>query len=122
MAPLAILIVIHAKRLWGARGEFHPGMRLRTALTGGNAHLNKVLVFSGWMVALVAMITVLGHYVAVFLFSVILMRGAAREKWGLTLAVAAGVTIFIWASFEYLFHIDLYRGLILRWYLGFRDF
>jgi hypothetical protein len=97
-------------------------VRLRIALTGGNAHLNKVVGFSGWMVGLVAMITAFGQYIGIFAFCVILMRFLAGERWILTLAVAGGTTFFIYGTFEYLFNIDLYRGLLFRWYLGYRDF
>lgn len=122
MAPLFILIVLHARRLWSIRHEFHPATRIKTALSGGNVHLNKVAVFSAWMVGLVAMITVLGHFSGIFLFCVIMMRSLARESWKLSLIVSAGVTLFIFGTFEYLFNIDLYRGLIVRWFLGYRDF
>jgi hypothetical protein len=122
MVPLFVLIAVHARRLWRVRHEFHPGTRLRIALSGGNAHLNKVVGFSGWMIGLVAMITAFGQYVGIFAFCVILMHFVARERWILTLAVAGATTFFIYGTFEYLFNIDLYRGLLFRWYLGYRDF
>ena len=36
--------------------------------------------------------------------------------------VAAGTTLFVFGVFEFIFNIDLYRGLVLRWFLGYRDF
>lgn len=122
MVPLLILIAIHAGRLWRARAEFHPGRRIAMALRGKNATMNKVVGFSGWMVGLVIIITIFGHYVGVFLFCVILMRYLAAERMVLTLMVAAGTTLFIYGVFEFLFNIDLYRGLVMRWFLGYRDF
>lgn len=122
MVPLGLLIVIHALRLWRVRDDFRPGQRMAEALAGQNTNLNKVLGFSGWMIAMVAMILVLGHYAGIFLFCVILMRFLAGENWMLTLVVAAATTLFIFGVFEYLFNIDLYRGLIVRYFLGFRDF
>lgn len=122
MAPLAILIVIHGVRLWRVREDFRPGARIREALSGSNKSLNSVLGISAWMLGMVAMILVLGHYAGIFLFCMILMRHLAGEKWMLALAVAAGATFFIFLVFEYLFNIDLYRGLIIRYFLGFRDF
>ncbi len=50
------------------------------------------------------------------------MRFLAGEKWWLTLVLAGGTTFFIFGVFEYVFNVDLYRGLIVRYYLGFRDF
>lgn len=122
MVPTIILIALHSRRLLRVREDLGVRARLAAAVRGGNAHLNKVVGFSLWMAVLVAMITVLGHLVAIFLFCVILMRYLAAERWVLTLIVAAAATFFIFAVFEYAFNIELYRGLILRWYLGYRDF
>jgi cell division protein FtsW (lipid II flippase) len=122
MVPLILLIGVHARRLWRVREPLDVRGRVDDALRGGNAHLNKVVGFSLWMVGMVAMITVLGHLAGIFLFCVILMRFLAGERWGLTLIVAAATTLFIFVVFEYAFNIELYRGLIVRWYLGYRDF
>ncbi|MFT7106035.1 MAG: hypothetical protein ACJAVT_000552 [Yoonia sp.] len=122
MVPLLILIAIHATRLWRIRSEFHPGRRIRGALHGGNICLNKIVGFSGWMIGMLIIIAVLGHYAGIFLFCVILMRFLEAESWVLTLAVAAGTVLFIYGVFEIAFNIDLYRGLIPRWFMGFRDF
>ena len=122
MVPLLVLIAIHARRLWGIRAEFHPRNRISAALNGGNGTLNKVVGFSGWLVGLVIIITVLGHYAGILLFCVIMMRFLAAEKWVLTLMVAAGSTLFIYGVFEFVFNIDLYRGLAIRYFLGYRDF
>jgi hypothetical protein len=122
MVPLLILIAVQALRLWGARSEFDPVARISTALRGGNANLNKVVSFSGWLLALIVIITVLGHYVGMFLFCAILMKFAGGESWKVTLTVAAGTTLFIFGVFELIFNIDLYRGLVLRWFQGYRDF
>lgn len=122
MVPLGILIAVHALRLWRVREDFRPGTRVREALSGANKSFNAVLGISGWMLAMVLMVLVLGHLAGVFLFCVILMRLLAVEKWLLTIAVAAATTFFIFAVFEYAFNIELYRGLIVRYFLGFRDF
>ena len=122
MVPLFVLIVIHARRLWRVRESFNPRARIADALAGRTEAFNKVLGISAWMVGMVLMILVLGHYAGVFLFCVILMRALAGESWKLTLLTAAGTTLFIWGVFEFVFDIDLYRGLIIRYFLGFRDF
>lgn len=122
MVPLLILILIHARRLWGVRSGFHPRARISEALAGRTVTFNKVLGISGWMVGMVLMILVFGHYAGVFLFCLILMRFLAGETWMLTLLTAAGTTLFIFGVFEFIFDIDLYRGLIIRYFLGFRDF
>ncbi|MDU8941803.1 tripartite tricarboxylate transporter TctB family protein [Ovoidimarina sediminis] len=122
MVPLLILIAIHARRLWRVREGFDPRARIAKAFGGQVGNFNKVLGISTWMVGMVLMILVLGHYAGVFLFCVILMRMLAGEEWMLTVLTAAGVTLFIWGVFEFIFDISLYRGLIIRYFLGFRDF
>lgn len=122
MVPLFILIAVHARRLWRVRHEFTPGKRISEALSGATPGFNKVVGFSAWIVLFVVLIAFLGHLVATFAFCVILMRFLAGERWGLTLMVAAGTTLFLFTVFEYLFNIQLYQGLILRYFLGFRDF
>lgn len=122
MAPLFILIGIHAFRLWRRRGAHDVGARLSAALAGKTLQFSKVIGISVWMIGLVGFIMALGHYAGIFLFCLILMRFLAREKWGLTIAVAAATTFFIFGVFEFVFNIELYRGLIVRYFLGFRDF
>ena len=122
MVPLFLLIAIHARRLWRVRAEFDVGARLSSAISGHTVGLNKVIGISAWLAGLVLMITVFGHYAGIFLFVLLLMRLGAKEAWRLSLIVAAGSTLFIYGVFEFLFNIDLYRGLIVRYFLGFRDF
>jgi hypothetical protein len=122
MVPLLLLIAIHALRLWSARTEFSPGARIAEALSGATPGFNKALGFSGWMVVLVVLIAVLGHVAATFVFCVIVMRFLGSETWALTLSVSAGTTLFLFGIFEYAFDIDLYQGLVVRYFLGFRDF
>ncbi len=122
MIPLLILIAIQARRLWSVRSEFDARARIAGAFAGRDVTLNKVVGFSAWMVGLVLIIVVFGHYAGIFLFCAILMRFLAGESWPLTLVVAAGTTLFIYGVFEFIFNIDLYRGLIIRWFLGYRDF
>lgn len=122
MVPLLILIAVHARRLWRVRKEFDLSGRLLRVTSWENRRFKSVVGFSVWMVILVAMITVFGHYAAIFLFCTILMRFLAQEPWGLTLAVAAGTTFFLFGVFEFVFDVELYRGLIVRYFLGFRDF
>lgn len=122
MVPLLVLIAIQARRLSKLREPLDVRARIAGALSGGQAALNKAAGFSAWMIGLVAMITVIGQVAGVFAFCVILMRFLAREAWGLTLIVAALTTLFVWGVFEWAFNVELYRGLILRYFLGYRDF
>lgn len=122
MAPLAVLVVIHGIRLWRVRAPFSPRRRIGKALSGRLPSFNAVVAISGWMLGLVAMIWVFGHYAAIFLFCYFLMGLLAGERMALTLAVSAATTALIFVVFEWAFDIELYRGLIVRYFLGFRDF
>lgn len=122
MVPLIFLIAIHARRLMGVQEKLDVRARIAAALSGDNANLNKVAAFCGWMGVLLVFITVFGHLVAILAFCIILMRFVENEKWKLTLLVAAGTTLFVYCVFDFVFNIELYRGLIVRWFLGYRDF
>lgn len=121
MAPLFVLIVIQARKLFVARHKADFAQRLVMALRGRMPDFNTTLGMTGWMVGLVAAITVLGHYAGLFLFSVWLMR-MARESWTLTLIVCGVILGLIWGIFEIGFNIELYRGLLWRYFAGYRDF
>ena len=41
MVPLLILIVVHARRLWGVRSEFHPAARISEAVLGRHAGVQQ---------------------------------------------------------------------------------
>jgi hypothetical protein len=122
MVPLFVLIVIHARRLFKVRGQADFGHSLRRALAGGVPHLNKVVSLSLGMLALLALITVFGHYAGILAFAFFLMYRSAGEKLVLAAMVAVGTTLAIYVVFELIFDIDLYRGLVLRYFAGFRDF
>lgn len=122
MVPLLILIAVHARRLWRVRGEFDVRARFARVSDWKNRRFKSVVGISVWMVVLVLMITIFGHYAGIFLFCVILMRFLAWETWLLTVLVAGLTTFFIYGVFEFVFDVELYRGLIVRYFLGFRDF
>jgi hypothetical protein len=84
--------------------------------------LNRVVAMSGWMVALMIMITVIGHYAGIVIFGFLLTWYLARERFWLAAAVTAATALFIFLVFEYGFNVDLYRGLLFRYFAGYRDF
>ncbi len=122
MAPLFVLILVHARRLWLERRGTHVGGHIRAALGGASVHFSKVVGLAAWLVGLMAMIVTIGHYAAIAIFAYVLMGPVARERRRLSLAVAVGTTVVLFLLFEYAFNIELYRGLIVRYFLGYRDF
>lgn len=122
MAPLFVLTIIHARRLFAMRDRSDFTRRVGIALRGENRSLNKVLAMSGWMVALVGMITVIGHYAGIIIFGFLLTRVLARERLILAVVVTLATAALIFVIFEYGFNIELYRGLLFRYFAGYRDF
>ncbi|MBD3677929.1 MAG: hypothetical protein HUJ27_05930 [Rhodobacteraceae bacterium] len=121
MVPLFLLIVIHARRLFKVRQYADFGHRLRMALRGEVPGVNKVAAMSGWMAGLLVLIMALGHYAGLLIFSFFLMwRAGERFKLAATVAVVSTVMIFV--VFEFGFDVELYRGLLFRYFAGYRDF
>ena len=118
MVPLFALIVLHAVRIYRARSQADIAERLLAVVRGHMTDFNKVLVLSGWFVAILVMIVVFGHYVGVFFFSFLLMWYAGKESLKLSTIVAVCSTLFIYLVFEIAFDIEFYRGLILRYFQG----
>lgn len=122
MVPLAILLVFHARRLAKHRAEADFGHRLKLALSGELPAFNKVVAMSGWLLALLAMVIVLGHYAGIAIFAFVLMRVLGRQELRLSLVVTAVATFMLFLIFEIGFDVELYRGLIFRYLTGYRDF
>ena len=122
MVPLFVLIVIHARRLFRVRKHADFIHRLKLAMEGSVPAFNKVVAMSGWMAALLAMIMVLGHYAGILIFGFILMRLVAKESLVMSLAVTVITTALIFVLFEIGFNVELYRGLVWRYFAGYRDF
>lgn len=122
MVPLLILIGVQMLRVAG--GEHGQGIRARAgrALRGGNALINSMAGISLWMTLYGLAMLLAGHYVASFAFIALLVRRAANEPMKLALILAACTTAVVFVVFEYGFQIELYRGLIYRWFAGYRVF
>lgn len=122
MVPLFILTVVQAYRLAKRRHEVALGSQIRNALSGGHPHFRKVVAMCGWMAGLLALIVAFGHFVGLMVFSLALMWFVAREKLWVSLLVAAVTTLGLFLLFELAFDVELYRGLLFRYFAGYRDF
>lgn len=122
MVPLFALLVVQARRMYRERGKADFRARIRVALAGGVPALNKTVGLSLWMCGLLALITVFGHYAGILAFGLILMRWLAGESWTMALMVAVISTALIFVVFEIGFDVELYRGLLWRYFQGYRDF
>ncbi len=122
MVPLLILIGGHIIRVKTASQNIDVPSILSLVARGENQNFNIVAGFVGWMVLLLALITVAGHYVGIAALMFILLRINSKEKMLLSLAITTGVTLMIFILFEYGFDIELYRGAIYKMWAGDTDF
>jgi putative tricarboxylic transport membrane protein len=81
---------------------------------GHNITFNKIVVFCIWIVFLLMLIFVAGHYAGIAAFMYILLKYIAKEKTLLAVTIAVGVTLFIYILFEQVLGMELYRGMIYR--------
>ena len=119
MVPLLILIGVQFNR---TRREIHVETvrsDVSQILNGQNARFNSVTAFIGWMVLLLLLILVAGHYAGIAAFMFVLLRQISKESLKLSLLVSIGVTVVIYFLFEHGFNIELYRGLIYKLLSGY---
>ena len=107
IVPLLILIGGHFMRVKTASLNIDVVSILMRAVRGENQNFNIVAGFAGWMVLLLALITVAGHYVGIAALLIILLRVVSREKMLLSLAITARVTLLILILFELGFDLSL---------------
>ena len=122
MVPLLILIGVQGLRLRreGAVSDVTSG--LTQALRGGNPVFTKLFILTLVFFGDIAAIFLFGHYVGLFVLTFTLMWVIARENFWVSLLISVLIPVLLYLLFEYLFHIDLYRGLLVRWYLGYKVF
>jgi uncharacterized membrane protein len=120
LIPLLILSGIQIKRAWNAAsGDMHLKADLVNVFSLKNREFNGIAGFFGWMVFLLILIFVTGHYAGMAIFMFFLMNLVAEEKLSLSIFIAVVVTVIIYMLFEHLFNIELYRGLIFRIWTGY---
>jgi hypothetical protein len=122
MVPLLLLIGLQARRLYAVRQRFRWVEAIRKVVRGRAPMFRKIAVLNLWFVLLLALIQVAGHYAAIAFFLFMLIWYVAKERWVTALVVAAVATLTIYVLFEEFFNIDLYRGLIYRYFAGYRIF
>ena len=119
LVPLLILIGIQLKRIWGTSDLSEVKNALSVVFKIQNKEFNGIAGFFLWMIFLLILIFVTGHYVGIAVFMFFLMNMVAEEKLSLSLIIPIAVTVVIYLLFEHLFNIELYRGLIFRIWMGY---
>lgn len=77
------------------------------SLFPGKEALLAILMVLVGLGAYILLIEVVGYLADTFLFIVFLMKAVEREKWPLTLMIAAGTTAILYITFQFLLKITL---------------
>ena len=88
------------------------------ALRGKNPKFSKAAGMAGWIVMLMLLIFIAGHYVGIAAFMFFLLNVISKEGRLLSALVSVGVTVVIYFLFEHGFNIEMYRGLIYDLFLA----
>jgi putative tricarboxylic transport membrane protein len=100
LAVLATILFVSAWRRPATEKEGEP------VFPGKQALFTIVLTLTG-LAGYILLIEVLGYLMDTFLFIVFLMKAVEREKWPLTLMIAAGTTAVLFFTFQILLKITL---------------
>jgi hypothetical protein len=119
LVPLLILTGIQLRRIWGTSDLNEMKNGLSSVLKFHNKEFNSIAGFFLWMIFLLILIFITGHYVGIAVFMFFLMNMVAEEKLSASLIIPTVVTVIIYMLFEHLFNIELYRGLIFRIWMGY---
>ena len=122
LAPLLILVGMQFRQSLKTSRGTDIAYYLSELVKGKNSEFNGVAGFFGWMLMLLALIYVAGHYAGIAVFMFMMLYIVAEEKLVLSLPVSSGVTLIIYFLFEHIFSIELYRGMIYRIWAGYGIF
>jgi len=122
MVPLIILLVIQMIRLLEVGSVSSVTQRVGASIKGQIPSITKNVSLLSWLTALLATIVIAGHYIGIAAFVFVLTRVLSREALRPALWVTAGTTVLLFITFELGFDIELYRGLIYRYFAGYRVF
>ncbi len=117
LLPLLISIIVFLLAAVELRKELSAKDKPREApemgKIEGNASGGYVPVLS-WLAGLAIGIYLLGFLVAIPLFITSYLKTQGKN-WLTTISVAILTTVFLWAAFEFMLEVELYRGLLFIW-------
>ena len=119
LVPLLILIGAQINRTRKAANAMAIKSSLSRVAAGDDRKFNMAAGMSGWIVMLMLLIYLAGHYVGVATFMYILLNVISKESKLLSTLVSTGVTAILYVLFEIGFNIELYRGLIYNFLAGY---
>jgi hypothetical protein len=110
IVPLIVLVAIQINRTRQMAGLSDIARILKDTALGHREIVNKVLSLIGWMILLLGAIYLAGHYAGIVVFMFVLLRFVGKESAKMSLFVTLAVAAIIYALFEQVFNIELYRG------------
>lgn len=119
LAPLLLLVGAQINRTRKATNAKTVVADFSRAVRGKNPKFSKAAGMTGWIVMLMLVIFIAGHYVGIAAFMFILLYVISKEGRLLSALVSAGVTVTIYFLFEHGFNIEMYRGLIYNLLSGY---
>lgn len=114
LVPMLILIGVQINRVRKRVTLADVRDEVRRVTGGEHPHLRGALQLTLWMLVLLAMIWLVGHFAGMALFMLIMLRIMAKESWMMSIGVTAGVTVAIYVLFTHVFRLELYRGLLIN--------
>lgn len=114
LVPMLILIGIQFRRVQkkvtaaDLHGEF------RRVVSGQRARFREAFVLMFWMVVLLSLIWLVGHFAGMAVFMFVMLRLVGKQSMLMSVGVTAGVTIAIYVLFTHVFNLELYRGLLIN--------
>ena len=122
LIPLLIMIGVQIKKSYHAGGFADIGHAFGEMMQGKIADFNGVAAFFGWLILLLTLIFLIGHYAGMVIFMFLLLHIVAEEKFVLSLTISVSVTLVIYLLFEQIFRIALDRGLVYQVWNGYSIF
>ncbi len=119
LGPLLLLVGAQINRTRKATKTKTVVADFSCAVRGKNPKFSKAASMTGWIVMLMLLIYIAGHYVGIAAFMFILLNVVSKEGRLLSAMVSAGVTVVIYFLFEHGFNIEMYRGLIYDFLFGY---
>lgn len=119
MVPMIVLLALHINKLRKSIGPKGIKHLFGSVLANMPAEVKTTLYLLGWLCVMGAGIIIGGHYVGVTMFMFLMIYYVAKEPFKLTIITTLGTTSLIYGIFEYGFNIELYRGMIFRYFAGY---
>ncbi|MEX1216442.1 tripartite tricarboxylate transporter TctB family protein [Saccharospirillum sp.] len=124
LTPLLLLIIgISVREIRAMKRESASlAETARNALAGQYRTLNQFIVFSLWLIFLIVMVIVLGQYLAIAIFTWLLMRPVGKESNSLSIKIALGLPLALYGLFDLVLNLEMFPGILYQLWAGYDVF